>query len=101
MGKKTPKPKVELTAFQLKERKERTVFVGNVPLDASNQSIKSLFTKELGDECVETVWFRSLPTIVQEDTMKTPHRAKIIKKQFGDQKDNKNAYVLFKTKELA
>ena len=33
--------------------------------------------------------------------MKTPHRAKIIKKQFGTQKDNKNAYILFKTQEQA
>jgi nucleolar protein 12 len=84
MGKKQPKQKqqkekVVLTAFQIKERKERTVFVGNVPLDSKPEHIKALFTKELGD-CVETVWFRSLPTTSEEDTMKVPHRAKIITK---------------------
>ena len=52
--------KVELTAFELKERKERTVFVGNVPLDASSKQVKKIF-KELGKESIEKVWFRSHP----------------------------------------
>ena len=46
--------------------------------------------KECGT--VEKIWFRSVPTIL--DT-KLPLKAKIIKKELGQQKDNKNAYVLF------
>ena len=59
MVKKQPQPKQELTAFELKERRERTVFVGNVPLEATHDQIKRAF-KEC--EGLEKVWFRSLPT---------------------------------------
>jgi len=84
-----------LTAFQIKERKQRTCFVGNVPLDMSTKQLKSMFA-ESGK--VEAVWCRSVPT--QLDS-KIPLRAKIIKNQLGAQKDNKNAYVLFEKAEDA
>ena len=84
-----------LSAFQIRERKQRTCFVGNLPLTATPKLLKSLF-REHGK--VEKVWFRSLPTTTDS---KLPVKAQIIKKEFVEQKDNKNAYVLFETKEAA
>ena len=78
-----------LTAFQIKERKERTLFVGNVALNATVKDLKKLF-KQHGK--VEKVWFRSFATTLDS---KKPERAKIISKEYGVQKDSKNAYVLF------
>ena len=78
-----------LTAFQIKERKTRTIFVGNVSLDTSQKQLKKHF-KQFGP--IEKLWFRSIATT--QDT-KLPERAKIITGKFGDQKDNKNAYILF------
>jgi nucleolar protein 12 len=85
----------DLTAFQLKERKQRTVFVGNIPLDASQKKVKKFFM-----QCgkVEKVWFRSVP--VAEDSKK-PQKAKIIAGEYGMTKDSKNAYVLFTSKDDA
>lgn len=84
-----------LSAFQLRERKERTVFVGNLPLTTTRHEIEKLFRK-YGP--IEKVWFRSLAL---DHMSKLPQKAKIIKGEFGEQKDNKNAYVLFKAKEEA
>lgn len=84
-----------LSAFQIKDRKQRTLFVGNVALNANLKQIKKLF-KVHGK--VEKVWFRSIATT--QDS-KRPERAKIIAGEYGMQKDNKNAYVLFETKESA
>lgn len=89
------KEEAALSAFQLKERRERTVFVGNVPLETTRIQLEKLF-KKYGK--VEKVWFRSLAL---EHMSKVPTKAKIIKGQYGTQKDNKNAYVLFKAKEDA
>lgn len=36
-----------LTAFQLRERKERTCFVGNLPLEITSKKLKTIF-KEAG-----------------------------------------------------
>ena len=49
MVKKTKKPveKVNLTPEQLKERKTRTCFVGNVPLEATDKQVKRLFVDAL------------------------------------------------------
>ena len=49
----------DLTAFQIKERKQRTVFVGNLPISATQKSVKKHF-QEVGK--VEKVWFRSICT---------------------------------------
>ena len=81
-----------LSAFQIKERKTRTVFVGNLHLDCTAKQLKKHF-KECGQ--IEKVWFRSIAT-TQDSKM--PERAKIITGQFGLQKDSKNAYVLFTDK---
>lgn len=47
---------------------------------------------------MEKVWFRS---IALDHESLLPMKGKIIKQQYGQQKDNKNAYILFKTKEEA
>ena len=82
-----------LSAFQIKDRKQRTVFIGNLHLDCSQKQLKKLFS-----ECgpIEKVWLRSIATTQYS---KMPERAKIITGNFGVQKDNKNAYILFKDKE--
>lgn len=82
--------KAALSAFQLKERKKRTVFVGNVPVDATAKQLQKVF-RACGK--IEKIWFRS---ICVEDESKKPQRAKIINKDFGNFKDSKNAYVLYK-----
>ena len=84
-----------LTAFQLKDRKLRTCFVGNIPLDVSSKQLKKLFG-EYGK--IEKVWFRSVATVLDS---KIPLKGKIIMKEFSDQKDNKNAYVLYERVEQA
>ncbi len=94
-GAEIAKEEANLSAFQIRERRERTVFVGNVPLDTTRKYLEKLFGK-YGK--VEKVWFRSLAL---DFDSKIPHKAKIITKQFGQQKDNKNAYVLFSSKDEA
>ncbi len=94
-GAEIEKEEAKLSAFQLKERRERTVFVGNVPLDTTRKYLEKLFGKH---GRVDKVWFRSLAL---DHDSKVPQKAKIITKQFGQQKDNKNAYVLYSKKEEA
>lgn len=87
----------QLTAFQLKERRLRTCFVGNLSLDTTGKQIKALFN---GIGCkVEKAWFRSI--CVNMDSKIPTKKAKVIIKDLGDSKDNKNAYVLLETKEMA
>lgn len=64
-------------------------------MDTSRKYLEKLFGKY---GTVQKIWFRSLA--LDKDS-KIPHKAKIIRQQYGDQKDNKNAYVLFSTKEEA
>ena len=84
-----------LTAFQLRERKERTCFVGNLPLEITSKKLKTIF-KEAGQ--IEKIWFRSIATAMDS---KAPLKAKILKGEFGQQKDNKNGYILFINKDDA
>lgn len=84
-----PQDEADLTAFQIKERKMRTCFVGNIPLDTTPKQLRKLFSKY---GTIEKVWFRSVATVLDS---KVPLKGKIIMKEFSDQKDNKNAYVLF------
>jgi len=84
-----------LTAFQIKERKGRTLFVGNLPVATTVKALKHLFA---GHGKVEKIWFRSIATTMDS---KQPERAKIITKNFGAQKDSKNAYLLYAVKEEA
>jgi len=87
---------LNLTAFQLKERRARTVFVGNLPLDTQPEMIKKHF-REFGK--IEKIWFRSHAI---DPTDKAPAKAKIIKKDFSEKtKNSKNGYILFETIEEA
>jgi nucleolar protein 12 len=80
-----------LTDEQKIERDQRTIFVGNLPVDASLKKVKKFFKTEVGR--VEHIRFRSICTV--QDSKKS-ERAKIITKEFNtDQKDNKNAYICF------
>ena len=79
----------------MKERKQRTVFVGNVPMSATAKQLQKVF-RSCGK--IEKIWFRSINI---GDESKKPTRAKIITKDFGNFKDNKNAYVLYKEQSSA
>jgi RNA recognition motif-containing protein len=85
----------EASAIQIKERKQRTCFVGNVPVEASAKQLQKVFK---GCGKIEKIWFRSI-CITEES--KKPQRAKIISKEYGVHKDSKNAYVLFQDKASA
>ena len=82
-----------LTAFQIRERKERTIFVGNINLTTSSKQLKKHF-KPCGK--IEKIWFRSIAT---DQETKKPERAKILTNMYGVQKDNKNGYILFESKD--
>ena len=85
-----------MSAFQLKERRERTIFIGNIALEANHKQVKKLFKEYVGEKSIEKIWFRSIAT---EQETKMPERAKIITAKFANHKDNKNGYVLFTEKE--
>lgn len=85
------------SALVNKDRKERTIFVGNVDLQATKKEIKKFFTKY---GSVEKIWERSLPV---NNESKLPLKAKAITKDFSKTIPNptKNCYVLFSEKEAA
>ena len=85
------------SALVNKDRKERTIFVGNVDLQATKKEIKKFFTKY---GSVEKIWERSLPV---NNESKLPLKAKAITKDFSKTIPNptKNCYVLFNEKEAA
>jgi len=76
------------------ERLERTLFVGNVATSVTRKTLKKLFLK-YGE--IESIRIRSVPTA----DPKTPKKVALIKKVFHAERDNMNAYVVFKTKEAA
>ena len=67
-----------MTAFQLKDRKQKTCFVGNLPLYTTAKQLRQLFGKH---GKVDKVWFRSVATIMDS---KLPQKAKIIKKEYSE-----------------
>jgi len=64
-------------------------------LHTTAKQLRQLFGKH---GKVDKVWFRSVATIMDS---KLPQKAKIIKKEYSEQKSTKNAYVLFETVEQA
>lgn len=84
----------DLSAFQIRERKDRTIFVGNIALETTQKQLKKHFKSAVGP--VEKVWLRSICVNIEG---KKSERAKIITKDYGALKDNKNGYILFKEKE--
>lgn len=85
------------SALVNKDRSERTIFVGNVDLNAKKKDIRNFFTK-FGE--LEKIWERSLPV---NSESKLPLKAKAIVKDFAKNIDNptKNCYILFTEKENA
>jgi nucleolar protein 12 len=81
-----------LSAFQIKERNDRTIFVGNVDLDIKPAEVKKYF-KDCGS--VEKIWFRSVPV----DKGKMPQKAAVVLKKFKEGAAGQNCYVLFSEKE--
>ena len=78
----------DLSAVQIAERKKRTVFVGNIPVDLPPKKLWYVF-KNCGK--IEKIWFRS----IAPSTMITDRRNVVKGKMIGNQKNNKNAYILF------
>ena len=52
----TPPDEGNMSAFQIKERKLRTSFVGNVPIQTTAQDLRNKFEK-FGT--VEKIWFKA------------------------------------------
>eukprot|EP01039_Chlorochromonas_danica_P008461 gene8461-9327_t len=78
------------------EAEERTVFVGNVPVEESAKSVKKAFS---GCGRIESVRLRSLPVEgVKVDDAGNQGLVKKVaanKKKFGEQKGSFNAYIKF------
>ncbi|CAL1600610.1 unnamed protein product [Knipowitschia caucasica] len=77
-----------------KERENRTVFVGNLPLSATKKTLKLLF-QDTG--AIESIRFRSL---VREDPSMSRRAAAIMRKAHP-QKQTINAYVVFRDEDSA
>ena len=72
----------------MRERTERTVFVGNIQLEVNPKALWKYF-KSCGK--IEKIWFRSIPI----NELSAPRKAAVSSKNYGTQKTSKNAYVLF------
>jgi nucleolar protein 12 len=81
---------------------ERTIFVGNLPPNATIKSVKRLFT-DYGK--VKTARFRSMGLVGQKindkGNQKQALKVAAIKKIMSEQRNNKNAYVVFEEKASA
>jgi len=76
-----------MSAAEIKDREDRTVFVGNVPLDTKRKTLKKFF-EDCGE--VETVWLRSVPI---ENKYRGSIKGNVITKHFKEGATNCNAYV--------
>ncbi|KEG00155.1 hypothetical protein YYE_04995, partial [Plasmodium vinckei vinckei] len=93
--KKEKKKEKKNDSIDIEERNERTVFVGNIPLnDVGN--FKLLKILGIKKSLVESIRFRSLPL---EEKYAKNKRLGIMLKKFTDVKDNKNACIRLKRKE--
>ncbi|KAM9769737.1 RNA-binding protein 34 isoform 2-T2 [Menidia menidia] len=75
-------------------KSNRTVFVGNLPISCTKKMLRSLF-KEKGS--IESIRFRS---VVREDPSMSRKLA-VIKRKIHPQRQNLNAYVVFKDEDGA
>ena len=64
--------------------------MGNVPVDTSAKKLQKLFR---ASGKIDKIWFRSICTAEES---KKPKKAKILTKEFGNSKDSKNAYILYR-----
>ena len=74
------------------DRLARTVFVGNIPLNATRKEIKVFFTTY---GRVESVRLRSVPVTKQGHSKKLA----IVKREFHSDRTSMNAYVVFKERD--
>lgn len=95
LNEKAPYIDENASALMNKDRTERTIFIGNVDINANKAEIRKFF-KQYGE--IETLWERSLPL---NDESKIPLKAKAKTKDFSKTLSNptKNCYILFKDKE--
>lgn len=84
-----PNADPKLSLAQIKERENRTVFVGNVNINCKHKTLKNFFQKH---GKVDNVWFRSVPV---NNESKVPIKGKVATKDFIEDADAMNAYVLF------
>ena len=76
------------------ERLSRTIFVGNVHISATRKDLKKFFAK-YGE--IESVRLRSVPIA----NVKHSRKLAIVKRELHPERNNMNAYVVFKEKENA
>lgn len=76
------------------ERLNRTVFIGNVPINTKEKELKEIFAK-YGK--IESVRFRSL----SRADPKISKRAAFAKKEFHEERDACNVYIVYKEEEGA
>lgn len=74
------------------ERLARTIFVGNVPLDAKREKLVKFF-KPCGP--IESIRFRSIPV----KKFKLPKRAAVLSGERLPERDSMNAYIVFQSEE--
>ncbi|CDS08395.1 hypothetical protein LRAMOSA09758 [Lichtheimia ramosa] len=86
------------TVVDEKEKNERTIFIGNVPVACCEEKSKSKALKRTFATygAIESMRFRS--TAFSETL---PRKAAFIAKKFHDQRSVTNAYIVYKSKESA
>ena len=84
-----------LSVGQVKEREDRTIFVGNVSLKTDKRKLMRFF-KKFGS--IEKLWARSLPLDLSS---KINQKGKAILKKYSEAKSTKNCYIMYKDKESA
>ncbi|CAD8101819.1 unnamed protein product [Paramecium primaurelia] len=77
------------------DRIRRTLFVGNVSINAKKNDIRKLFT-QYGE--IEKVWFRSIPVdrATKKENVKLPVRAAVLMGKIQEGAQSQNCYILFK-----
>jgi len=79
-----------LTVLQNRERELKTIYVGNIPIEADKKEIYKLFK---GEGQIDKIWVRSVPTSTESNK---PKKAKVALKDYSSTCKTKNCYVLFK-----
>lgn len=83
------------TEAENREREQRTVFVGNIPISSEKKNLQKLF-KGAGE--IEKIWIRSVPVDTES---KISVKGKVILKQYVSNASSKNCYILFSKQEEA
>jgi RNA recognition motif-containing protein len=88
-----------VTEASKKEKDERTIFVGNIPISCSTDKLSKLFS-EYG--AIESIRLRSVPVsgakVDKAGDQDLVRKVCVNNKKFGEQKGSVNAYIVFKDK---